>query len=121
MTDQIVYLAAPYTDPDPGVRLDRFHKVTEVAARMIERGELVYSPLTMTHPIDLVLAEDGATMGSNYWVRYDEAFMSFCTKIVVLKLPGWQASSGVKREIEFFRAAGCPIEYITYEEGSARS
>lgn len=80
-----------------------------MAAKLIEQGHIVYSPLTMTHPIDIILADDGATLGSDYWVAFDKAFMSRCDEIAVLKLDGWEASKGVQFEIEFFRQSGKPI------------
>src|SRR4051794_32448326 len=98
---EIVYLACPYTHPDAGVRHARFAAANEAAADLIRRGLIVYSPITMTHPIDLILAEDGATLGSEYWVAFDESFMIHCSEIVVLTIPGWERSSGVRREIKF--------------------
>jgi hypothetical protein len=66
----------------------------------------------MTHPIDLVLAKVGETLGSDYWVRFDEAFMEFCSEMVVLRLAGWEQSSGIKREMTFFEHKGRPISFI---------
>jgi Domain of unknown function (DUF1937) len=108
----IVYLGAPYTHKRPDIRLARFESVTRAAARLIAIGRIVYSPLTMTHPIDLVLAKDGETLGSDYWVRFDEAFMDFCSEMIVLRLAGWEQSSGVKREMAFFTQNGKPISFI---------
>ncbi len=109
---RIVYLASPYTHALPAIRLARFEAATQAAARLVETGRIVYSPLTMTHPIDLVLAQEGETLGSDYWVRFDEAFMEFCSEMVVLRLSGWQLSSGIAREMEFFRRRGRPISFI---------
>jgi hypothetical protein len=111
---EIVYLACPYTDPDPKVRSHRFKRVTSAAAHLIEQGLIVYSPLTMTHPIDLVLTAEGETLGSDYWVRFDEAFMAVCSKMVILKLEGWETSSGISRETEWFVSHGQPIEYLEW-------
>ncbi len=108
----IVYLACPYTDADPKVRLSRFQKATEAAAHLIEQGRIVFSPITMTHPIDLVLADENATLGSDYWVSFDEAFMEFCSEMVILKIDGWDSSRGVKREMEFFKRHNRPISYM---------
>jgi Domain of unknown function (DUF1937) len=100
----IIYLACPYTHEDPALRDARFHQATRAAARLIEKGEIVYSPITMTHPIDLVLAAESGTLGSDYWVAFDEAFMAFCDEVVVLMIEGWDKSSGIKREIAYFQA-----------------
>lgn len=108
----ITYLAAPYSKGDASVRLARFEAVTQVAAKLIEQKEIVYSPLTMTHPIDLVLAKDGDTLGSEFWVEFDRAFMDCCSKISVLLLPGWNESSGVAREIAYFAARGISPTYL---------
>ena len=51
-------------------------------------------------------------MGSDYWVAFDEAFMAACGAIKVLKLPGWETSSGVTRELAHFRAAGIEPEFL---------
>lgn len=110
---KVVYLACPYTDPDPDVRRRRFEAATKAAAELIRRGEIVYSPITMTHPIDVVLAGEAGTLGSDYWVAFDEAFMEMSTEMVVLQIPGWDRSNGVAREIEYFRNAGKPIRYMT--------
>lgn len=111
----ITYLAGPYTRGDAAVRLARFHALTHVAARLVEKQSVVYSPITMTHPIDLVLAEDGQTLGSDFWVEFDEAFIVHCSDIKVLMLPGWKESSGVAREIGHFEARGVLPEYVSPE------
>ena len=113
----IVYLAGPYSndapsDPSnkasPAKRLARFDAVTEVARQLIEAKEIIYSPLTMTHPIDLRMENDP---GSKFWVGFDEAFMEHCGRIIVIKLPGWEASTGVQHEIKFFAQRGITAEY----------
>lgn len=108
----VIYLAGPYSNDapaaahrpaSPGKRVARFNAITEVAKILIEKHEIVFSPLTMTHPIDVRMAHDP---GSEFWVKFDEAFMTHCSAIAVLKLPGWNQSSGVARELEYFAAKG---------------
>jgi hypothetical protein len=116
-SSRIIYLAAPYSNDAPSEpnrpaspekRLARFNAVTEVARSLIEDSELVFSPLTMTHPIDLRMKHDP---GSEFWVAFDEAFMVHCGRLIVLRLPGWNASSGVEREIRFFESRGIEPEW----------
>jgi hypothetical protein len=118
VTHQIVYLACPYSHPDMAVRLERFQASAHAAAELIRRGMFVYSPITMTHPIDLALAEEGGSMGSDYWCDFDEAFMAICSEMIILDLPGWGNSNGIAREIRFFEEQGKPISMlIPQEEG----
>lgn len=91
------------------IRIQRFHASARAAAFLIHRGKFVYSPITMTHPIDLIMAKEHDTMGSDYWCDFDEAFMRVCKEMIILTIPGWKESRGIQREIEFFRTAGKPI------------
>lgn len=118
---KIIYLACPYSDPDPRVREERFKAATEAAAALISDGYIVYSPITMTHPIDLVLAGGQSTLGSDYWVAFDEAFMSLCSEIFVLQLPGWNMSAGIERELQYFRDKRRPIRYLKPAKDSYNS
>src|SRR5258708_2253201 len=98
---KIIYLACPYTHPDHTVREQRFKLATDAAAELIRQGHIVYSPITMTHPIDVVMAESTKTLGSDYWVQFDEAFMAVCAEMVVLQIEGWNQSRGIQREIDY--------------------
>lgn len=110
---EVVYLACPYTDPDPAVRKTRFEIATTVAADLIRQGRIVFSPITMTHPIDMVLAGELNTLGSDYWVAFDEAFMDMCSEMLIIQLDGWDRSNGIKREIAYFEERGKPIRYLS--------
>lgn len=109
---KIVYLACPYTHPDYNIRKQRFVEATKVAAALIRRGYIVFSPVTMTHPIDSILAGQRGTLGSDYWVQFDKAFMDACSEMLILKIDGWTESQGIKHEIEYFRSHGKPIRLV---------
>ena len=112
---RIIYLACQYAHPDLSVRNERFRLATNTAAKIISQGYIVYSPITMTHPLDVVLAGHHNTLGSDYWVNFDEAFMDACSEMIVLQIEGWDESLGIKREIEYFKAQGKPIYYLPKE------
>jgi hypothetical protein len=109
---KIVYLACPYTDISSEVREKRFHAANRAAADLIRSGHIVFSPITMSHPIDIVLAGRENTLGSEFWVRFDEAFMEFCSEIAILMIDGWESSAGVLRERRFFESRGLPVRYL---------
>ncbi|MHC2621504.1 hypothetical protein ACVIW2_003536 [Bradyrhizobium huanghuaihaiense] len=105
---ELLYLACPYSDPSEEVRLLRFKRATKAAAALIRRGHIVFSPITMTHPIDIELA-GSSTLGSDFWVTFDQTFMERCDVFVLLPLDGWRSSAGVWREIDYFRSAEKPL------------
>ena len=108
----IVYLASPYTHKDPDICDARYETITEIAAKLVLQKKIVFSPITMTHPYDRILAEPGNTLGSAYWVDFDIAFMDVCSEMYVAKIPGWDESSGVRREIEYFQEQNKQITYL---------
>lgn len=120
----IIYLACPYSAGTAQNRLARFHAVTAAAAKLVEREKVVFSPITMTHPIDLVMAAHGETLGSEFWVRFDEAFVAACSEFYILMLPGWDRSSGIAREAAWFRSRGIepvlmnPADYGVLKENA---
>lgn len=115
MTKPIVYLACPYSHRDMDVRLERFAASARTAAELIRRGMYVYSPITMTHPIDLVLAEKHSSMGSDYWCDFDEAFMDVCSEMIILTIDGWKESNGIKREMQYFQKQGKLVRFVTVD------
>lgn len=116
----ITYLACPYSHPDMSIRINRFEESARAAAHLIHEGSFVYSPITMTHPIDLVMAAEGDTMGSDYWVDFDEAFMDVCCEMIILTIPGWAESQGIAREIAYFESAQKPVRYLIIEDDGYR-
>jgi hypothetical protein len=108
----IIYLACPYTHQSAEVRLRRFELATRTAARLISEGRIVFSPITMTHPIDVLLAGGQDTLGSEFWVRFDESFMNFCNEMAILRLIGWENSPGIIRERKFFEDRGRKVWFI---------
>ena len=97
-----IFLACPYSHSDPRVTEQRFIACNEVAAKIVESGAAVYSQVTMSHPINSVLAATDKTKIGALWGPVDLVFMEAMDELIVLDLPGWDASSGIKRELEYF-------------------
>ena len=101
-----IFLACPYSHADASVTHDRFIECNKVAARIIESGNVVFSQVSMSHPINLAFAgKDSATIGK-LWAPVDAVFMDMMEELIVLDLVGWDLSSGIKREIEFYKNRG---------------
>ena len=105
----MIYLASPYSDPDPAVREQRFQAVCRVAAEMLAAGMLVFSPITHSVPI----AEHGGAPDTwEFWRAVDLEILARCDELLVVKLPGWRKSRGVQAEIARARALGKPVAYV---------
>ncbi len=106
-----VYLASPYTHPDPAVRTRRARAVSRAAACLMRRGEIVYSPVSMGHAI----AEAAPELPHDFewWQHQCMPYLEWADELIVLRLPGWAESRGVKEEIAEARKRGIPITYMT--------
>ena len=100
----MIYLAVPYTRMED----ESFEAVTAYAGKLMEAGEVVYSPITHSHPIALVSNLPGSW---DYWEKVDTEFISMCDNLIVLCLDGWERSTGVQAEIKIAESMGLPIEY----------
>ena len=108
--DKLVYLASPYSHPDPAVREWRYQQAIRATAYLIRRGLVPFSPIVHSHPMACL---GGDLAGDwSFWRRQDEMFMDACGAIVVLMLPGWRESAGVKAEIEYMGNKRRQIEYL---------
>lgn len=109
MVRTLVYLASPYSDPDPDVMRQRFEAVNLRAAIMMVEGHHVFSPISHTHPIAIA---GSLPTGWAFWEAYDRAILSCCCRLVVLCQDGWRESEGVKTEIKIATELGLTVEYI---------
>ena len=105
----MIYLATPYSHPDPEVREVRFEHACVIAGELMHAGHLIFSPIAHTHPIAIRcdLPTDWA-----YWRRYDLGMLTMCDRLLVAKMEGWEESKGVQAEIEIAKDRGIPIEYL---------
>ena len=116
-----VYLASPYSHPEPEVRAARYNAVSKMAANIIvESGgqTMPFAPITHSHPLYVLRPETGADFKS--WQAFDEWMIRNCDEIWVLTLDGWKQSVGVQAEIAYAKKIWKPVRYV-YEDGTVRS
>ena len=106
----LLYIAAPYTDEDPDVRLQRFEATNRVAARFARLGIPVYSPISHWHP---VAEQCGLQHDWGTWEHIDLAYLDVSWAVVVLCLTGWVHSRGVTAEIAAAKERGIPVLYMS--------
>lgn len=109
-----VYLASPYSHPDPVVKHHRFRKAAKAAGLLIEAGYICFSPICHSHPI---ADEHGLPGNWEFWHQFDKAMIEWCDILVVLCIPGFDKSEGVKAEIALAQQLDRPVLY--WHEGEA--
>jgi nucleoside 2-deoxyribosyltransferase len=107
----MIYLASPYSHPDPAVREERFHAACHAVAALLLAGEPAISPIAHSHP----LVELGLPADWTFWQRYDRDLLARCDAVVVLTLDGWETSVGVREEIRIAQELGKPVRYLAPE------
>lgn len=108
----LVYLAAPYSRFPDKARLMR--ALMEFAGEyMIQHpGVHLVSPLFNHYALELVPA-----LGTDYpfWSEYSRDLLSRCDELLVLRIRGWEQSTGVQDEMKHASDLGIPIELHTIE------
>lgn len=107
-----IYLAAPYShNPALG-----FQEASRAAARLMDAGNIVFSPLSHSHPIAQIGEMDALDQG--FWLRQDLPFLKDSDVLVVLQLPGWEISKGVRREIDYAGSLQIPVVFLPWCENA---
>lgn len=106
---ELIYLAAPYSSPDPAVEDERCRIVSDVAGILIVRtGCEVFSPITHSHPLNRMAQRYAEVKGMpwqpsyDFWLRFDFRVLDIADYLSILRLDGWRESVGIKRELERF-------------------
>ena len=103
------YLACPYSHPEIRTRLWRVSQADKKAAELMESGNLVFSPLSHSHPISNHCIVDPTN--HDFWLEQDLWILDICDEMHILCLPGWDESKGIKTEIEHAVSKGVHVVY----------
>ncbi|MFQ5732136.1 MAG: DUF1937 family protein [Planctomycetaceae bacterium] len=104
----MIYLASPYSHPDPAVRERRFQAACLAAAQLMRASHTVFAPIVHSHP----LVDYGLPTDWSYWERQDREHLARCDEVVVLLLDGWRESRGVQAEVRLAENLGKPVRYL---------
>ena len=110
---RLIYLAAPYRHPSKPVRDARMEAVGRVAAGLTDNDRRVFCPLMYAQ----ALIDHGFShKDDQWWYDYDVGWLPCCEELVVLKLPGWTESEGVRIEVEVAESLRIRITYMEVPE-----
>lgn len=105
----MIYLASPYSHPDPTIRELRYLSAIKATAFLLRQKKWVYSPIVHNHPMAL-LEELPKEFG--FWKDFDLHMIDCAEKLVVLRIEGWEQSVGVAAEVEYAKSINKLVEYL---------
>ena len=105
----MIYLASPYSHPDAEVLEQRFKEVCRIAGDLMREGEIVFSPIAHSHPIAMT---GDLPLASEYWEKYNRAWLAACSSLVICMMDGWDMSKGIAAEIRIAKEFSLPVEYL---------
>lgn len=110
---KIIYLASPYTNPDPKAREENFRRVSILAAELNSKGIIAFSPITYGHTL---LEFKEMPHDWEFWKVFCISFLQHCDELLVYKMPGWEKSNGVSEEVKYAKQNGIKVSYLEFEE-----
>ena len=104
----MIFLSFPYSHPEITIIRNRISLAEKIAASMIKSGLPVISPVL--HWYNLLNRFD---IPSNYefWKNYCYDMLAMSDILFVLKMKGWETSTGVMGEIKDSKYLGLTIKY----------
>jgi hypothetical protein len=116
MSEGFYYLATPYRKYPDGADA-ACEMACRAAVECFREGVLVFSPIAHMHSIAKLCGMSG---GYEFWKRHDEAMMAASSGLIVVKMNGWEESTGIAAEIEWFRSRCRPVFYRDAPYGDER-
>ena len=105
-----IYIACPYGHDDHRVRAARVAIAGKVAGDLARVGFRPFAPIVYGHHMQLYSEFKGSQI---FWIDFCLEILEMCHEMVVLRIPGWEKSDGVQREIEFAEnVLKIPVRYM---------
>lgn len=107
----IIYLASPYSHKSRRIRNQRAAEIRKIMARIINEQDAIipFSPIALTHDLDRLCRDVR-------WVEdFDKHLLARFDGMIIVKMPGWDTSVGIKKELNFCLEHRIPYAYATPE------
>ena len=123
------YFAHPYTVKDkkgnfvPEAETANFDLCNQRAARLVEEGYIIFSPISMSHSIHRASPTLLSDHAHAFWYFYNSRLLESASWEGIILAPGWNLSPGCRMEATWFRQRKLPVrEYakVITDEGKQR-
>ena len=106
------YLASPYSHEDPWEMERKYLQVLEAIDSTFSHGRAYYSPIVHFHELAKTM---NAPRTSPVWSFHNRNMLNSSAGLVILTLPGWQYSVGIKEERTWAEEFGLSIETLSVD------
>ena len=107
--NSLIYLASNYTKHPHGIN-EAYKDVSIEAARLVEAGFVVFSPIAHSHPVAVFGGLD--PRNHELWMRQCRVMLPRVDCLVALKFLGWETSVGMAEEIKLMQEMGKPVFFM---------
>jgi hypothetical protein len=109
------YMAGPYSDNIE----ERYKEHLTVAALLTKRNLTIYAPIIHYHEMARIY---NMPTDADFWVEHNRNMIAPANGVIVLCLPGWAQSKGVRKELDYSKAINAVVWALdppTYNEDGA--
>ena len=105
----MIYIASPYTDPDPEIMQRRYEAVLRYCVHLVQEHEVPYSPIIHFHEMAKYfdLPKDFI-----YWRKVNATMLRVSSCLHALLLPGAKESEGLDQELDDADIMHLPIHHV---------
>lgn len=106
-----IYIASPYSDPDPQVERLRYQRVCQIVAKLIQKHPdcMFFSPIAHSFG----MAKYGK-LASDYkfWMEIDRKWIDWADELWVADMEGRETSKGIMMETEYAMETEKPVVWL---------
>lgn len=115
--NRYLYLASPYTHPDPSIRQLRFEEAERALSWMLKQNIWTYSPIVHCHQMAL---RNNLPTNYEFWHEYNCAMIRASEGLAILQIEGWELSKGMKAEVDYAEELRLSITKVSPFEDTFR-
>lgn len=107
------YLATPYTKYEEGLEA-AYIEASTAAGVLLKQGVHTFCPIAHSHPI--AAYGDIEPTSHKIFMPLDHQFMTPAHGLIVVMMPGYEKSKGIRIEYDTFNEQGKPIYFLSWPE-----
>ncbi len=112
MSGRVIYLAQPYSHPDPRVRAYRAAVGRAMASVLMQRGYVVYAPIAHGESMVPYLPPE-CVRSNEFWMAQCLPLLERSDAMWVIPLPGYKESVGLAVEMAHAEKRGIRVTIYT--------